>query len=133
MAGSDFDAMNTDHKPSDNSQTIRVRDFKSKTLHSLPLKYDQNYNFAITVDWTSNMLTIYSSIGTDPLKMAGGPMPNDAKAMSPEFKQKGEYHIQLIKFPLVDPKVPVENVATHPTLVFKNQSSKNTYSSPMSL
>ncbi|KAI9599902.1 hypothetical protein KEM48_000009 [Puccinia striiformis f. sp. tritici PST-130] len=73
-----------------------------------PLKYDQNYNFAITVDWTSNMLTIYSSIGTDPLKMAGGPMPNDAKAMSPEFKQKGEYHIQLIKFPLVDPKVPVE-------------------------
>ncbi|KAA1118968.1 hypothetical protein PGT21_011724 [Puccinia graminis f. sp. tritici] len=107
FGGSNFDPQNTDHKPTSNSQTIRVRDFNTKTLLSLPLKYDQDYNFAVTVDWTQNTLTVYSSIGNQPLQKAGGPFPNDPKAMSPEFKQKGEYHIQLIKFPLADAKVPV--------------------------
>ncbi|POW15283.1 hypothetical protein PSHT_01684, partial [Puccinia striiformis] len=107
FCGSNFDPQNTAHAPTSNSQTIRVRDWATKTLHSLPLKYDQNYNFAVTVDWSANTLTVYSSIGTEPLKMVAGPVANDPKAMSPEYKQKGEYHIQLIKFPLADSKVPV--------------------------
>ncbi|KAI9611802.1 hypothetical protein KEM48_004400 [Puccinia striiformis f. sp. tritici PST-130] len=57
-----------------------------------------------------------SSIGTEPLKMVAGPVANDPKAMSPEYKQKGEYHIQLIKFPLSDSKVPVANASTPLTL-----------------
>ncbi|KAI9606007.1 hypothetical protein H4Q26_004379 [Puccinia striiformis f. sp. tritici PST-130] len=104
---SSIEVTNTAHAPTSNSQTIRVRDWATKTLHSLPLKYDQNYNFAVTVDWSANTLTVYSSIGTEPLKMVAGPVANDPKAMSPEYKQKGEYHIQLIKFPLSDSKVPV--------------------------
>ncbi|EFP82499.1 hypothetical protein PGT21_020753 [Puccinia graminis f. sp. tritici] len=124
FGGSDFDAQNTDHKPSSNSETIRVRDFKTKTLLSLPLKYDQNYNFAVTVDWDANTLTVYSSIGAEPLKMAGGPMPNDAKAMSPEFKQKGEYHIQLIKFPLADSKDPVDKRSDTPHFGFQEPIKK---------
>ncbi|KAH9443732.1 hypothetical protein Pst134EA_025495 [Puccinia striiformis f. sp. tritici] len=116
--------MNTDHKASDNSQTVRVRDYKTKTLYSLPLKYDQNYNFAITVDWTANTLTVYASVGIDPLKMVAGPMPNDPKAMSPEFKLKGEYHIQLIKFPLADAKDPVDKRSDTPHFGFQEPIKK---------
>ncbi|KNF05102.1 hypothetical protein PSTG_01733 [Puccinia striiformis f. sp. tritici PST-78] len=124
FTGSDFDSMNTDHKASDNSQTVRVRDYKTKTLYSLPLKYDQNYNFAITVDWTANTLTVYASVGIDPLKMVAGPMPNDPKAMSPEFKLKGEYHIQLIKFPLADAKDPVDKRSDTPHFGFQEPIKK---------
>lgn len=53
FAGSDFDSQNTAHMPSRNSQTIRVRDLRTNTLYSLPLSYDQDYNFAITVDWSA--------------------------------------------------------------------------------
>ncbi|POW06059.1 hypothetical protein PSTT_09314, partial [Puccinia striiformis] len=109
---------------SDNSQTVRVRDYKTKTLYSLPLKYDQNYNFAITVDWTANTLTVYASVGIDPLKMVAGPMPNDPKAMSPEFKLKGEYHIQLIKFPLADAKDPVDKRSDTPHFGFQEPIKK---------
>ncbi|KAA1114335.1 hypothetical protein PGT21_004911 [Puccinia graminis f. sp. tritici] len=108
FGGSYFNPKNIYHQPMSNSRTIRVRDFQGKTLLSLPLKYDQNYNFAVTVDWIQNTLTVYSSIGTDPLKKAVGPMYNDPKAISPEFKHKGEYHLQLLKYPLPDAKIPAE-------------------------
>ncbi|WAR62281.1 hypothetical protein PtB15_14B376 [Puccinia triticina] len=119
FCGSDFDAKNYEHKPSSNSKTIRVRDWSTKTLLELPLVYDQNYNFAITVDWDKNTLTVYSSTGTDPLKMASGPMANDPKAMSPDVRQKGEYHIQLIKFPLADKKTPADKVGDVPHFGFQ--------------
>jgi len=106
FAGSDFLSDNLAHKPTPNSETIRVRDLSTKTLLSLPLKYDQDYNFAVTVDADKNTLAVASSIGSAPLQPHGGPMPNDPKAMTPEFKTKGEFHIQLIKMPLPDAKDP---------------------------
>ncbi|OAV85331.1 hypothetical protein PTTG_30606, partial [Puccinia triticina 1-1 BBBD Race 1] len=119
FCGSDFDAKNYEHKPSSNSKTIRVRDWTTKTLLELPLVYDQSYNFAVTVDWDKNTLTVYSSIGTDPLKMASGPTANDPKAMSPDIRQKGEYHIQLIKFPLADKKTPADKTWDTPHYGFQ--------------
>ncbi|KNZ62361.1 uncharacterized protein VP01_1280g4 [Puccinia sorghi] len=104
FTGSDFKAEDLSHMPTANSETIRVRDLSTKTLLTLPLKYDQNYNFAVTIDWDKNTLAVASSIDSAPLQPQGGPMPNDPKAMNPEFKQKGEFHLQLIKMPLPNPK-----------------------------
>lgn len=107
FAGSDFDSNNVAQKPSPNSRTIRVRDLATKELYSLPLNSSQPYNFAITVNWDSNMLTVYASTGKDPLKMVKEPGSNDPKVKSSDAAKGGEYHIQLIRFPLPDPKVPV--------------------------
>lgn len=105
MAGSDFDSENTAGNPTSNSQTIRVRDLGGNTLYSVSLSYGQAYNFGITVDWSANTLTVYASSGNGALSQVAGPTPNDLKAAS--ANGQGEYHIQLIKFPLPDPNDPV--------------------------
>jgi len=117
FAGSDFDSQNTAHTPSRNSQTIRVRDLRTNTLFSLPLSYDQAYNFAITVDWSANTLTVYASTGNSPLRKVAGPVSNDRKAAS--SSGQGEYHLQLIKFPLPDAKDPVSKRSDVPHVGFQ--------------
>lgn len=117
FAGSDFDSQNTAHMPSRNSQTIRVRDLRTNTLYSLPLSYDQDYNFAITVDWSANMLTVYASTGNSPLRRVAGPNSNDPKAAS--SSGQGEYHLQLIKFPLPDANVPISQRSDVPHVGFQ--------------
>ncbi|WAR55895.1 hypothetical protein PtB15_6B639 [Puccinia triticina] len=107
FTGSDFDSQNTAHTPSSNHQTIRVRDLSANTLYSVPLSYNQAYNFAITVDWNSNTLTVYASSGNSPLSKVAGQVRNDPKVLASANRGTGEYHLQIIKFPLPNPQDPV--------------------------
>ncbi|WAQ91468.1 hypothetical protein PtA15_14A352 [Puccinia triticina] len=96
-------------------QTIRL-------ASDAPLSLEHGYLLASIegpTGKTTHQSAIYSSTGTDPLKMASGPMANDPKAMSPDVRQKGEYHIQLIKFPLADKKTPADKVGDVPHFGFQ--------------
>ncbi|EGG10043.1 uncharacterized protein MELLADRAFT_94371 [Melampsora larici-populina 98AG31] len=107
FTGSDFNSDDKAPLPTNNSATIRVRDLTTKTLYSAPLKNGTLYNFAVAVDWKGNMLTVYASEGNDDLKMVAGPVMNDPKVVAADNVLKGEWHFQLIKFPLPDPAVDV--------------------------
>ncbi|KNE89046.1 hypothetical protein PSTG_17495 [Puccinia striiformis f. sp. tritici PST-78] len=119
FTGSDFDSQNTAHAASRNSQTIRVRDLRTNTLFSVPLQYNQAFNFAITTDWSANTLTVYASVGNQPLRKVAGPTPNDPKLASSQAVQNGEYHLQLIKFPLPDANVPLAQRSDVPHFGFQ--------------
>ncbi|KAH9817243.1 hypothetical protein DFH28DRAFT_890238 [Melampsora americana] len=87
-----------------NGAMIRVRDLNTKVLYATPLRDNTLYNFAIAVDWNSNTLTVYASQGDNQVVKVAGPAPNDPKVIAAENVQKGEWHAQLIKFPIPNPQ-----------------------------
>ncbi|EGG04062.1 uncharacterized protein MELLADRAFT_89568 [Melampsora larici-populina 98AG31] len=107
FAGSDFSSNLTQKSPSD-PKTIRIRDLNSKVLYSMPIKNDTLYNTAITVDWVGNSLMVSASEGDDELKIVAGPLENSPKVVDPANKLTGEWHVQLIKFPLPNPADPYD-------------------------
>ncbi|POW04584.1 hypothetical protein PSHT_11164 [Puccinia striiformis] len=58
----------------------------TKSLYSLPLRYGQNYNFAITH-------AFYASIGTDPLKIVA--------VRTPQFGFQAPIKKEFVSFPNV--------------------------------
>ncbi|EGG02778.1 uncharacterized protein MELLADRAFT_90680 [Melampsora larici-populina 98AG31] len=95
--------------PSDyDPATIRVHTLNNNVLYATPLKDNTLYNFAIAVDWDSNTLTVYASRDDADLILESGPITNDPKVIGAENAQKGEWHVQLIKFPIPNPEDPPE-------------------------
>ncbi|EGG10042.1 uncharacterized protein MELLADRAFT_94370 [Melampsora larici-populina 98AG31] len=107
FAGSDFSS-NLTQKSMNDPKTIRIRDLTTKVLHSIPIKDDALYNTAIAVDWDANQLTVYASEGDEELKKVAGPMMNSPKVVDAANKLTGEWHVQLIKFPLPNPADPYD-------------------------
>ncbi|KAH9819659.1 hypothetical protein DFH28DRAFT_956786 [Melampsora americana] len=121
FAGSDFSSNLT--QPSMNDpKTIRIRDLTTKVLHSIPIKNETLYNTAIAIDWDENKLTVYASQGDEELKKVAGPVKNDPKAIKADIKTTGEWHVQLIKFPLPNPADPFEK---RKDVVHKGLQEKN--------
>ncbi|KAG0142852.1 hypothetical protein CROQUDRAFT_97000 [Cronartium quercuum f. sp. fusiforme G11] len=108
FVGSDFNSDDKVPVPTNNSRTIRVRDLTTKVLYSAPFEETKLYNFAVIVDWKANMLTVWASEGNNDLKMVAGPAMNDPKVIAPDNVLKGEWHMQLIKFPLPNSLDPID-------------------------
>lgn len=107
FAGSDFSSNLTQASMND-PKTIRIRDLTTKVLYSMPIKDDTLYNTAIEVDWEGNTLMVYASEGDEELKIVAGPLANSPKVVEAANKLTGEWHVQLIKFPLPNPADPYD-------------------------
>ncbi|GME24104.1 hypothetical protein GTA08_BOTSDO07744 [Neofusicoccum parvum] len=64
----------------------------SNLLWSAPIDFENWQNFALTLDYTANTLTIYSSKNAEPLAKAGGPFTNDNSGA-------GQFQIGVLKKP----------------------------------
>ncbi|EGG02776.1 uncharacterized protein MELLADRAFT_57049 [Melampsora larici-populina 98AG31] len=101
---------------------IRVRDLNTNVLYATPLQDGTLYNFAIAVDWDSNTLTVYASQGDDEVVQVSRSAPNDPKVIAAENVQKGEWHAQLIKFPIPNDDDPVEKQKDVPHYGFQESN-----------
>ncbi|KAF9639329.1 hypothetical protein BFW01_g11135 [Lasiodiplodia theobromae] len=64
----------------------------SNLLWSTPIDFTNWQNFALTLDYTANTLTIYTSKNEEPLEKAGGPFTNDNSGA-------GQFQIGILKKP----------------------------------
>ncbi|MBW0487809.1 hypothetical protein O181_027524 [Austropuccinia psidii MF-1] len=105
--GTQFDSKDTSGKAKPEGNNIRVRDVNFQELFSVKADLKTIYNFAIEVDWDKSTLQVYHSTNDSPLKLVKATSPNvskNPKAAKPAGKC--EWHIQMIKEPLPDPKDP---------------------------
>ncbi|KAH9824823.1 hypothetical protein DFH28DRAFT_1077350 [Melampsora americana] len=107
FAGSDFSSNLTQTSMND-PKTIRVRDLTTKVLYSMPIKDDTLYNIGVIVDWEKNSLMVSASEGDEELKVVAGPSANSPKVVEAANRLTGEWHVQLIKFPLPNPADPYD-------------------------
>lgn len=79
-----------------NPKTLRLAGRQSNVPEAMffqtPFIYDVWHNFAVTVGWTSNKITVYYSKGYEPLKKVVGPVSNDNSG-------GGQFHIGTFKLP----------------------------------
>lgn len=64
----------------------------SNLLWNAPIDFENWQNFALTLDYTANTLTIYTSKNAEPLQKAGGPFKNDNSGA-------GQFQIGILKKP----------------------------------
>ncbi|MBW0473027.1 hypothetical protein O181_012742 [Austropuccinia psidii MF-1] len=108
--GSDFESKETSGKPVPNEQvasSFRVRDINFNPIYSVKAELKTVYNFAIEVDWTKQTLQVFFSTDNNPLVKVGNPAPSIPKnPKAAGSTGKNEWHLQLIKMPIPDPKDP---------------------------
>ncbi|PLW18211.1 hypothetical protein PCASD_16953 [Puccinia coronata f. sp. avenae] len=105
--GTPFKSENVQGTLSPDANKIKLRDINFQTLFSVDMVIGQVFNFAIEIDWDKKQLRAFHSVGDEKLVevVKTTPItPKNAKVVN--FAGTGEWHLQMIKEPLPNPKDP---------------------------
>ncbi|KAF8494539.1 hypothetical protein JB92DRAFT_2995756 [Gautieria morchelliformis] len=94
LTGKPFSQSNdpTVHDPKTLRLAGRQSNHPETTFFQTPFTFDVWHNFAVTLGWESNLLTVYYSRDHDPLQRVAGPTFNNNSG-------GGQFHVGILKLP----------------------------------
>ncbi len=77
------------------ARNINILDHDLNVLFSAPFTCKSWHNFAIVIDWDSLTLTVFYSVGAQPLKLVSPTKKNQGAKAAPNGQ--GEFHFGVLK------------------------------------